>query len=120
VGDLQSEDTIENITERRTVKRTPTSSTYTAEIKLSAVPIHQLKLRDSSLHGACLVVKKESAMMKHLAVDQTLNIRFHTADRSSPAGIFKSEVRHITEGSPGRFDNHYLVGVKIIERLTGN
>ena len=120
MGDLQLENNTENVRERRVVKRTPTSSTYTAEIKLSAVPIHQLKMRDSSLHGACLVVKNDSSIMDYLMVDQTLSIRFHSVERSRPAGIFKIEIRHITEGNPGRFDGHYLVGVKIIERLTGN
>ena len=120
MDDIQPGNHTGNIRERRLVERTSTSSTYTAEIKLSAVPIHQLKLRDSSLHGACLVVKKDSSILNHLEVDQALNIRFHSSDRSSPAGIFKIEIRHITEGRPGRFDGHYLVGVQIIERLTGN
>ena len=84
---------------------------------MRAVPIHQLKLRDTSRHGACLLIKKD-AIIKHLAIDQTLNILFHSAERSNPTGEFKIMVRHITEGKPGRFDGHYLVGVKIIGRIT--
>ena len=98
--------------------RTPAFSTCTAEVKLKAVPIHQLKLRDTSRHGACLLIKKDSAIIKHLAIDQTLNILFHSVERSNPNGEFKVMVRHITEGKPGRFDGHYLVGVKIIGRIT--
>jgi hypothetical protein len=114
VAQLQSDD----FKEKRTVVRTPASSTYTAEVKLRAVPIHQLKLRDTSRHGACLLIKKDSAIIKHLAIDQTLNILFHSVERSNPTGEFKIMVRHITEGKPGRFDGHYLVGVKIIGRIT--
>ncbi len=108
----------DDFNEKRAVIRTPALSTYTAEVKLRAVPIHQLKLRDTSRHGACLLIKKDSAIIKHLAIGQTLNILFHSVERSNPTGKFKTMVRHITEGKPGRFSGHYLVGVKIIERMT--
>ena len=98
--------------------RTPAFSTCTAEVKLKAVPIHQLKLRDTSRHGACLLIKKDSAIIKHLAINQTMNIHFHSVERSNPNGEFQIMVRHITEGKPGRFEGHYLVGVKIIGRIT--
>ena len=38
-------------TDRRSVQRMETNRTYTAEIKLGVVPVHQLKLRDASLNG---------------------------------------------------------------------
>lgn len=110
----------QNGKDRRAVKRLSTGSTSTAEIKLSAVPVHQLKLRDSSLHGACLLIKKESAVIKHLAIDQMLTVRFQSAERSNSTGVFKIEIKHITEAKSGRYQGHYLVGVKIIERMTAH
>jgi hypothetical protein len=114
---MKERNRIDEYKDRRGVKRLPTKSTYTAEIKLSDVPIHQLKLRDASSSGACLLVKKGSAMLNHIAVDQELNIKFHSYEKDEPAGLFKSIVRHITQGAPGRYGGHYLVGIKILGRL---
>jgi hypothetical protein len=106
-------------TDRRSVQRMETNRAYTAEIKLGVVPVHQLKLRDASLNGACILLKEGSSMLPFLSVDQTLTIKFLTLDRTSPAGFFKTAVRHITRTEAGRFRGHYLVGIEILERLSG-
>ena len=100
--------------EKRSSKRALPPGSHGAEIKLTGVPLYQFKLKDISDNGASILVKEDSAMINHLEVGQSLNIRFHLSSRADLSGYFESKIKHITKIVARRYKGHYSVGVQIL------
>ena len=104
--------------DRRAEPRQPTKKFHSVEMKLDLFPIYLFKLKDVSANGACFMVKEGSAILEHLKVGLTLNMRFNTEDETEPAEVFKSEIKYITKGLEKPYTGHYLVGIMIGEKQT--
>ena len=102
--------------EKRSVKRAVPAGFNGAEIKLTGVPLYQFKLKDISDNGASLLVKEDSAMINHLEVGQSLEIKFHSDAQADLNGYFEAKIKHITKVEEGRYKGHYLVGVRILTK----
>ena len=103
--------------EKRSEPREITEGLYSVEINLGgSVPIYQFKLRDISPNGACILVREDSPILKHLKVGQVLDMKYYSTDRSNPSEFFKSEIKHITRSGPGEFRGHYMIGVLVLEK----
>ena len=102
--------------EKRSAVRSLPTGSHGAEIKLTGVPLYQFKLKDISHNGAGILVKDDSAMIKHLKVGQSLEIRFQMSPRSDLDGYFESKIKHITKINERRYKGHYLVGVKMLAK----
>ena len=104
--------------ERRSESRTVTiDRSYSVEIDLGRpIPIYQLKLRDISGHGACLLVKEGSSILDHLKVDQVLKMKYWSESRSEPKGFLKGQIKYISKQDEGPFKRHYLIGLFIKDK----
>ena len=103
--------------ERRSENRIILAELYSVEINLGrSIPIFQLKLRDISGHGRCILVQEDSVILNHLKVGQELKMKYWTDSRSEPSGFFKAQVKHISKQDKGRFKNHSLIGLLIKEK----
>jgi hypothetical protein len=103
--------------ERRSETREPAKEDYNAEIKMLGYPVYQIKMADISPTGAAIVVKEDSALLALLTVGRVLDVRFHADDQDRPSAVrqFKAAVKHITEMKEGRYKDHRLVGLQILE-----
>lgn len=104
--------------ERRSENRTLIiDRSYSVEINLGRpIPIYQLKLRDISGHGVCLLVKEGSSILDHLEVDQVLEMKYWSESRSEPTGYLKAQVKYISKQDEGPFKKHYLIGLFIKDK----
>jgi hypothetical protein len=104
-------------TERRSEIREPAKDDYNAEIKMLGYPVYQVKIADISPTGAGIVVKEDSSLLSLLTVGRVLDVRLHAdeQDRLDAGKQFKAEVKHITEMKEGRYKDHRLVGLQILE-----
>jgi hypothetical protein len=103
--------------ERRSENRIRLAELYSVEINLGrSIPIFQLKLRDISGHGRCILVQEDSVILNHLKVGQELKMKYWTDSRSEPGGFFKAQVKHISKQDEGQFKNHRLIGLFIKEK----
>jgi hypothetical protein len=103
--------------DRRCEHRRQAEKFLSVEFNLGgAVPIYQFGLKDISENGACIMVRKGSAILKHLTVGQVLNLKFYEHGLYHPASLLKSEIRHITEGKPGRNNELVMIGIRILEK----
>lgn len=103
--------------ERRSEDRTRLDQLYSVEIGLGrSIPIYQLKLRDISGHGRCILVQEDSSILDHLKVGQELKMKYWKDSRSEPEGFFKAQIKHISKQEEGQFKNHYLIGLFIKEK----
>lgn len=103
--------------DKRSEHRKILDQIYSVEIDLGRpTPIYQLKLRDISGHGTCILVQEDSSILKHLKIGQELKMKYWTDSISEPKGFFKAQVKHISKQDEGQFKNHYLIGLFIKEK----
>jgi hypothetical protein len=100
--------------ERRSENRQSAKDCYSAEIRLVGVPVYEVKLKDLSSKGACLLFQFNSSLLNHLQIGQDLTIKYFLEDRSKPSEMFQAKVKHITEVKEGRFKGYFLVGLSIL------
>jgi len=75
--------------------------------------VYQFKLWNISQKGLCILVKEDSAVLKHLAVGDTIDMIFYLTEAKGELERFKTQIKHITKNEDGRFQGHYFIGLAI-------
>ena len=103
--------------EKRSEPRNMLDQPYSVEIDLGRwIPAYQLKLRDISGHGSCILVQEDSLILNHLKVGQELRMKYWTDSRAEPMGYFRVQVIHISKPVEEQFKKNYLIGLYIQEK----
>jgi hypothetical protein len=105
---------------RRSDTRRSAPRTYRAEVHFVGTPAHLFTIKDMSSEGACILIGKNSSVLKYIKVDQIVDVDFLSKDPSYPSGRFRSIIRHISTTQEARYRNHWLVGISILEKLEPN
>lgn len=104
------------ITERRSEPRTTIDQFYSVDFSIGSESLfYQFKIWDLSPKGMCLLVKEDSAVLKHLKVGDIVNMKYYKADSPESSEYMKTEIRYITKDEEGRFKGHYKVGISVAE-----
>jgi hypothetical protein len=94
---------------------------YSVEFQLKGTGnLYQFKLRDISSKGLGILVNEDSAVLQHLRVGDTLDMKYYPPETSSPAEFLKTHVIHITKKKQKPFKGHFTIGLSIIEKQTIN
>ena len=102
---------------KRDEARTEVDKYYSVELSIPDVSLrYQFRIWNLSSRGVCIVVKEDSDLLKHLEVDNILNMKYYPTDSSCPKEHLKTQIKHITKDKQGRFRNHVLVGLFILEK----
>jgi hypothetical protein len=104
-------------TEKRIEPRSATLRNHRAEVKFVGEPIYQFKVTDVSTQGAGLLINPDSRFLKIIAPDQVIEINFISPQGEKPAGMYKAQVKHITDMTEGRYKGLRRVGILILESL---
>ena len=103
--------------EKRSERRNIIDQPYSVEIDLGRpIPAFQLKLRDISGHGSCILVQEDSSILNHLMIGQNLKMKYWTDRITDPGGYFRAQVIHISKPDEEQFRNHYSIGLLIEEK----
>ena len=103
-----------NLAESKFVSRYILDNYYSVQFSLNDMgPIYLFKLRDISLKGPCILVKKDSSVFKQLEVGDILHMKFNTPELTMPNKLLKTQI--ISKNSYDLFTGHSLVGLSIIE-----
>lgn len=103
--------------EKRREPRTEVDQYYSVELSIADASLsYQFRIWNLSSRGICIVVKKDSDLLKHLKVGNILNMKYYPTDSSCPKEYLKTQIKHITKDKEGRFRNHALVGLFILEK----
>jgi len=106
--------------EKRAHSRINIDDYYSVEFAVSReLPVHQFRVRDMSPWGHGILVKEDSAVLKHLVVGDVLEMKYNPAKPLGPSKYLKTEIRHITRLDQGRYKGHYHVGLLILEKIRG-
>jgi hypothetical protein len=99
--------------EKRSEPREKLDQYYSVEISVQGIAYnYQFRIWNRSPKGLCVVVREDSALLKHLKVGDVLRMKYYSMDASQPTEFLQTEVRHITKDA-GPFKGHYLVGISI-------
>ena len=103
--------------EKRHEPRTEVDQYHSVELSSPDASLrYQFRIWNLSSRGICIVVKEDSDLLKHLEVGNILNMKYYPADSSFPKEYLKTQIKHITKDKQGRFRNHVLVGLFILEK----
>jgi len=104
-----------NRTERRSEPRKTPEKYYSVEFSLKGLDyIYQFKLRDISEKGMCIVVKKSSAILNFIKIQDKINMKYYSLESTANTQTLETEIKHITKYDEGRFKEHYLLGLAIV------
>ena len=107
----------ENPVDRRSEFRKNLEQMQNVELKLPGLPIYLFKVKDTSQNGICFLVKEDSGILKHIEVGQILTLRCYSEEKTEPSENFISEIKHITKVDKNLYRGHFLVGLKVLEKL---
>ena len=102
-------------TEKRSEVRYKAKRCYHAEIRLVGVPVYEVKLKDLSSKGSCILIKEDSLLINHLKTGQNVKVQYYLEDRNKPGKIFEATVKYIRMVMEGQYKGHYLVGLEILK-----
>jgi hypothetical protein len=86
------------------------------EIAINNVePAYMFRIRNIPSLGVGILVKEDSAVLRHLRVGDTLNLKYNPFEASDLPKYLKTEIKYITEYDQTRAHKHYLVNFAIIE-----
>jgi hypothetical protein len=114
---MKTEQTATSYKERRARSRRTVLRNYRVEIKLIGAPIYQFRVQDVSTDGAGILIKEDSKFLNLIEVGQIVDADFISPDGTDPNGNYRAEIRHITKPNKEKNKGHFLVGLKILEKL---
>jgi PilZ domain len=103
--------------DRRPESRTMLDRYYSVEFQLQDTGnVYQFKLRDMSSKGLGILVNKDSAVLKHLKVGDTVDMKYIPPESAGSSESLKTQIAHITQKDEEPFKGHFLIGLLITER----
>ncbi len=102
--------------EHRSEQRKLVDRYYSVQFSLEKkIPIYQFKLKDISTYGLCIIIKQGSPILDKIHEDENLEMTFCAADAPHDQSRFKTKIIHITPDKRGKYKNHVLMGLAIID-----
>lgn len=114
---MTTESSGDNFKEKRNAARAAELRNYRVEIKFVGKPIYQFRVTDVSMQGAGILINANSRFLKTIERKQILEAKFISPRGEEPSGMFKAEIKHITEMDQGLYKGHIVVGIQILERI---
>jgi hypothetical protein len=103
--------------DRRPESRTILDRYYSVEFQLQDTGnVYQFKLRDMSTKGLGILVNKDSAVLEHLEVGDTLYMKYFPPESAGLSESLKTKIAHITQKNEEPFKGHFVIGLLITER----
>jgi hypothetical protein len=105
-----------NTPERRSEIRSKDERYYSVQFTTrDLASFYQFKLWNISSKGLCILVKEDSKVLKHLKVNDTIEMAYYLTDSQGVHEMLKTQIKHITKNDSGRFQGHFMVGLSIIK-----
>ena len=106
-----------NLVDRRPESRTILDRYYSVEFQLQDTGnVYKFKLRDMSSKGLGILVNKDSAVLRHLKVGDSLDMKYIPPESAGASEFLKTNIAHITQKDEEPFKGHFLIGLLITER----
>lgn len=80
---------------------------------------YHFPLRDISENGLGLLVNKASDIFRYIHVGDVYDMKFHKGNASPDPDHLRVEIRHISEPAGGKPRGHFIIGLHILGKMTG-
>ncbi len=77
--------------------------------------VYHFKIMDFSSEGFGILVRKDSNVLKNIKKGDVLTMIYHPDNVVNNPITHNTEIKHISEPEPGRYQGHLLVGLFILE-----
>ena len=105
-----------NIQNLRCETRTKSQDNASVEFKPGKTAmVYHFKLKDFSSKGFGILVRKDSNVLKHIKEGDVLDMMYYPDNLANNPRSHHTEIKHISEPEPGRYYDHLLVGLLILE-----
>ena len=115
LGHMQRDSTNNIAKEKRSELRRAKLRNYRIEIKFVGHPIYQFRVINVTAKGAGLLIKDDSAFLKMIEVGQIVEADFISPEGTTPSGLYKAEIKHISKLDNQEHRGHHLVGLSILK-----
>ncbi len=97
--------------------RLPFEKYHSVEMKpVKSLPIYQFKLyRESGRRGACLFVKPDSDILRHLDTDKVLAMKYLPKAQNHQFALCETRIQSISMENKGPFRGFYRVGISVAD-----
>lgn len=102
--------------EHRSEPRKEVDDYYSVEFSTKETAfLFQFKIWNVSSKGMCIIVKQDSLLLNHIHAGDILEMNYYPADGSKSRRMIKTEIKYINKDENGKFKDHYLVGLSILD-----
>lgn len=102
--------------DRRSEQRVPGEDFHSVELSLPELDyVYQFNLWNLSSQGLCFLVRMDSPVLDFLGVGSVLEMKFYGPVSPEPPRILRAKIKHVSPAVEGRFRNHTLVGLSILD-----
>jgi hypothetical protein len=106
--------------ERRREPRRPPDTYTSAEFRMNTAKcLFQSRVWNFSSRGMCLLLREDSSVLEDLEIGKVMEVKYYPADLSRPPETRRTRIAHITRESEGKFKNHFLIGLRIVDEPEG-
>ena len=91
---------------------------YSVHFSLSGLDSdYQFVLWDLSPHGLCFLIEEDSSVLSHLSVGDVFRMKYFPSELLGDTKYIKTQIRHISKDSKGRFGKYRMVGLLVMENI---
>jgi len=102
--------------DRRSETRSFSDRYYSVEFTVrDLASVYQFKIWNISPKGMCIVIKSDSKILPYIKIGDVITMRYYLTESLGTTEDVKTEIKHITKDDQGKFKNHYLVGLEILQ-----
>jgi DNA-binding protein HU-beta len=105
-------------TDRRCEARLSNLPRGKAVIRISGIPVCRFEIKDISGNGSCILVERNSVVLRNLRIGQEIELHVVYEGRSPKAILQRSKIAHITQPTQdSTYEGHLMVGMLTIETI---
>jgi hypothetical protein len=105
----------DNSRSRKCLQRLQRDKLYSVEFMVDGLPyLFQFKIWHMPSKQMFIIVKESSDILNRIKKGESFNMKYYSSVLDYPI-MLKTKIDYLTKEKNGRFKNHYLVGLKILQ-----
>ena len=105
----------DNSRNRKFLQRLQRDKFYSVEFMVEGLPyLFQFKIWNTQSKQMFIIVKESSDILNRIKEGESFNMKYYSSVLEYPIEL-KTKIDYLTKEKNGRFKNHYLVGLKILQ-----
>jgi len=105
----------DNSRRRKCLQRLQRDKLFSVEFMVDELPyLFQFKIYNTPSKQMFKIVKESSDILNRIKEGESFNMKYYSSVLDYPI-VLKTKIEYLTKEEYGRFKNHYLMGLKILQ-----